>query len=198
MTTRPGDNKKGGIGEFMGTQNTSATQPSSAAPSTSAPVLGASAPAPTAASSTASATAKTEKKENTGIFSQLGNMFAAEEKTATKDISSLGSVAPTTSATEKTKRAAPCKSIRDQVLERAIAIEAEITSAQNQLTGLIKLVKADTNNPTGRSEKSSDSIIPGLKDLNPFSGGGKKKRHRKKTRGRKKTMKHKKKHTRRR
>ena len=180
MTTRPGDNKKGGIGEFMGTQNTSATQPSSAAPSTSAPVLGASAPAPTAASSTASATAKTEKKENTGIFSQLGNMFAAEEKTATKDISSLGSVAPTTSATEKTKRAAPCKSIRDQVLERAIAIEAEITSAQNQLTGLIKLVKADTNNPTGRSEKSSDSIIPGLKDLNPFSGGGKKKRHRKK------------------
>ncbi len=103
-------------------------------------------------------------------------------------MSSLANETSKSENTGKTSRASPCKSIRNQILERAVAIETEIDNAHTQLKGLIKLAKADTNNPTGKSGDSNTGFLPKLNDLNPFSGGGKKKRGRK-TRGRKKTSK---------
>tara|TARA_B100001287_G_scaffold52554_1_gene41409 strand:+ start:7735 stop:8319 length:585 start_codon:yes stop_codon:yes gene_type:complete len=184
MKTRKNMRQKGGDFDAnmqqMQTQNTSGTQAAAPAPETPT-----AAPPATAQTSAPSASQTASKKGNTGFF---GNLFGQAEKTAEKDMTSLANIASKPSATtETTKRAAPCKSIRDQVLERAVAIDAEITSAQTQLAGLIKLVKADTNNPTGKSGKSDGGLIPGLADLNPFAGGGKKRRG-KKTRGKKRTI----------
>ena len=185
MKTRKSKAKHGG--DFATNMQTQMTSDNSQPAPMASPQVSQPSPMPVPAAPAASSPAKTS---NTGIF---GNLFGAvektAEKTAEKEIGSLASAAANTTNTEKTRRASPCKSIRDQVLERAVAIDAEITSAQTQLQGLIKLVKADTNNPTGKTGKSDDGFIPNLAALNPFSGGGKKSKRGRRTRVRKHTHK---------
>ena len=188
MKTRKNKAKHGG--DFATNMQTQMTSDNSQPAPMASPQVSQPSPAPASPSAPAPAAPPSGKTSNTGIF---GNLFGAvektAEKTAEKEMGSLASAAVNTSSTEKTRRASPCKSIRDQVLERAVAIDAEITSAQTQLQGLIKLVKADTNNPSGKTGKSDDGFIPNLAALNPFSGGGKRSKRGRRTRVRKQTHK---------